>query len=417
MKNIYIINGASRALDYGIGTYTKQLICILKDVPIKINVVVLYSEGLNELLIEDVDGVRYFKVPAPQSYLLNLNNSNDRYSRKSNDRYLRNVYYLLFPYIKSDSKVFFHFNFMQVKELAMRIKNSIDCAIILTVHYMNWSFELFGDVDKLKKILENPLTSKDEIIKESFYIEKYFMHSCADYVIAIAKHSYDTITSLYQTPSSKVFLVPNGIEDNYTKLTIGERKQIKKRFNIDEREKLLIFAGRLDPIKGLSYLLKSFNLLLQIDNKVRLLIAGDGDYRRYINESSTYCTKVSYIGFIPRNELLQLFSIADLGIVPSIHEEFGYVAVEMMMSGLPIIVNNSTGLSEMITDSDNGASLCLNSATSIEVLSNLMYSILNNSSLKSKYICNGRETYLKKFNSSIFCYKMKKIYTQVLTDL
>ena len=36
--------------------------------------------------------------------------------------------------------------------------------------------------------------------------------------------------------------------------------------------------------------------------------------------------------------------MADFGVVPSIHEEFGFVALEMMMSGLPIIANNTTGL-------------------------------------------------------------------------
>ena len=47
-------------------------------------------------------------------------------------------------------------------------------------------------------------------------------------------------------------------------------------------------------------------------------------------------------------ELYRLYAIADIGVVPSFHEEFGYVALEMLMSGLPVIANKTSGLRDLL---------------------------------------------------------------------
>lgn len=46
--------------------------------------------------------------------------------------------------------------------------------------------------------------------------------------------------------------------------------------------------------------------------------------------------------------------MSDIGIVPSIHEEFGYVALEMMMAGLPIVANSTTGLRDLTENGKYG---------------------------------------------------------------
>lgn len=53
-----------------------------------------------------------------------------------------------------------------------------------------------------------------------------------------------------------------------------------------------------------------------------------------------------FTGYVNQRTLSDLYSVADIGVVPSLHEEFGYVAIEMMMHRLPVIVNATTGLAE-----------------------------------------------------------------------
>ncbi|WP_032559999.1 glycosyltransferase, partial [Bacteroides fragilis] len=55
-----------------------------------------------------------------------------------------------------------------------------------------------------------------------------------------------------------------------------------------------------------------------------------------------------FIGKISKQKLYEFYQIADVGVMPSFHEQCSYVAIEMMMHGLPLIITNTTGLSEMI---------------------------------------------------------------------
>lgn len=53
--------------------------------------------------------------------------------------------------------------------------------------------------------------------------------------------------------------------------------------------------------------------------------------------------------------LYHLYTIADVGVVPFMYEEFDYVATKMMMHGLPIVANRTTGLAEIVEDEKTGS--------------------------------------------------------------
>ena len=79
--------------------------------------------------------------------------------------------------------------------------------IIFTLHFTDWSFDLLGDQDWLKRILANPAGRKEKRLVDAFEREKKFMHECCDSVIAIARHSYDMLKELYDIPESKLAYV------------------------------------------------------------------------------------------------------------------------------------------------------------------------------------------------------------------
>ena len=85
--------------------------------------------------------------------------------------------------------------------------------------------------------------------------------------------------------------------------------------------------------------------------EARLIVAGSGNFSGCLEAAAPCWRQVSFTGFVSKEQLYELYAIADLGVVPSIHEEFGYVAAEMMLNKLPIIVNDTTGLKEI---TDNG---------------------------------------------------------------
>ena len=80
-------------------------------------------------------------------------------------------------------------------------------------------------------------------------------------------------------------------------------------------------------------------------------IVGDGDYKDCFEEANPIFSQVTFTGFLDRASLLELYRVADVGVVPSLFEPFGYVPVEMMMHGLPVVATATSGLDEVVDDS------------------------------------------------------------------
>lgn len=404
MKNIYIINTCSRSLIYGIGTYTKQLIDVLLCTSNNITVVTLFDDQNNEIQVNHLKGVRYISIPNPRNAPLSI---------RERSVYLRNVYYSLLQYININEEIIFHFNNLYLKELGTMFKNNLKCKIIATLHFTDWGLSLKGNKAELLRILQQSDSDDDLKIKQKFDAEYFFMNYIADYIIAIATHSFETLTAIYKIPKEKISLIPNGIKDVFNIISFKNRNSIKIFFNIPVGDKVVIFVGRLDSIKGCEYLIESFKKVLEKNSNVRLIIVGDGNISKLMYISFPYLTRIVFTGRLSESDLYKLYSIADLGVVPSLHEEFGYVAIEMMMHGLPIIANNTTGLSEIINDKYNGELIDLKVDHSISVLSNRIIQILNDPIACKRYSHNGRMTFLEKYCLEVFNDNINKFYERI----
>lgn len=411
MCQLYIINEYSRASNYGVGTYINQLLCTVKEMGMKITVVHLRDASHTVFHQEEKDNVRYLHIPPPQY-------TNSRIDTdKSLQRYYRNSFYLLLSYINNaDDEIIFHFNFFNALLLASLLKERLTCKIVLTVHYMEWSFELLGDVDKLKKILEKAETPRDVRIKNTYALEKKFIEVC-DHIIAIAEHSYTTLDHIYKVDTEKMTLIKHGLQDCYIERSVNEKINLRNQFGFSEEEKLIVFAGRLDPVKGIMILLKAFKQLFVHDKSLRLIIAGDGNMSRYLDATSPLWSKVIFTGFISKEKLNEIYAIGSIGVLPSLHEEFGYVALEMMMMGLPLVTGKTTGLNEIVDESITGITVALESEDdhcSVSALSEAMAILLYDPFKMQKYGYNGRNRYLAVYKNIIFQNKMKSFYSDIL---
>lgn len=212
---------------------------------------------------------------------------------------------------------------------------------------MGWSFDLLGDKEKLQQIrMIGARNDAEKRISQRFEKERAMMNLC-DAIIAIAKHSYETLNSLYGIPKERLVLIPNALSNNRHEIRRNSKSKLRKSYGINDDEKIILFAGRLDKVKGVDELIEAFKLLQPTSPNTRLIMAGDGGFKSLFERINPYWGKVIFTGFISKEQLYELYSISDLGVVPSLHEEFGYVALEMIQNGLQTLVNNSTGLREI----------------------------------------------------------------------
>lgn len=410
MKNLYIFNINSRGALYGIGTYLVNLIEYGKKRGMAVHIVELNATE-KELFVKTVKGIRYIKIPGP-SYPVNVN------YKECLKKLQISSCFILKGIINNDEENVFHLNRMEFLELAKGLKENFNGKIVLTVHYTEWSRTLLGNKKKLNRIIrKNPenLLPDESKIYEEVKRGKELINSYCDKVIAISQHSYNDIISVYRANPEKVFLVNNALKDSNRSIPDDNKNEIQRKYFIAEDEIVLIFAGRLDEVKGIYILIDAFAKVLKHNPNCRLLIAGSGNFEPIIDKSGDISSKISYMGFVPKKELYRLYFIADIGVVPSIHEEFGYVAIEMMMHGLPVVASNSTGLAEIVENRITGLTFEVkngkkNIKKSPYDLAEKLLLLINNRSLCEEYGKNGRKRFVDHYDIKTFNKKITNVY-------
>jgi phosphatidylinositol alpha-mannosyltransferase len=146
-------------------------------------------------------------------------------------------------------------------------------------------------------------------------------------------------------------VIPNGVDTDRFHSNVSQLEKYR------DGSLNILFVGRLDPRKGLKYLLKAMPIVLAAVPKARLIVVGGGALREYYR---TFVTddirdRVIFEGFVPATVLPSYFATADLFIAPATAgESFGIVLLEAMASGVPIIASNIIGYNTVLNDGREG---------------------------------------------------------------
>lgn len=401
MKHIYIFDKNSIASIYGIGTYQKQLIWALAGLPnYSINYVNLRSDEM-EFSVENKNECRYFTIP--NDYVV---------SKKNEERYYVRVFFLLLPYLTIDDRdvSIFHFNYKDFLHIIPLIKQYIPRSkVVVTIHSQTWVFACNGNLNCFRNIKEKDaflLSENEQSIKKSFEDEKR-LYQAVDKIISLSNFTKLLLISDYQIDPSVVIHLRNGLKDEYIELCEEKKKRIRKELGIPETEKVILFVGRIDTLKGINFLIESFKQVLEQQPESHLFLVGDGNLSDYLRHILGYWNKITFTGYLDKKYLFQFYQIADLGILPSFHEQCSYVAIEMLMFNLPLLITNASGVDEMLEEVDKieikeeERSISI----SVERMTDLIVSLLQ--APKTNLY---RETYLRKYEGSIFARYMKFLY-------
>lgn len=409
-RKVYIFNGTSRAAVYGIGTYIEQLIDSLKSAQIDFEVVYLYSDG-REVIIVEKEGYRQISIPAVRPS-----------TAQSSRYYTRNAAYLLKELIPEDKNMqyIFHLNFMTNPALVSILKKMFKCKIITTVHYTNWSFSLLGNQRRLQSILSGNKTKPDNFekqIKKDVRADKKMLEK-SDRFICVAQHTLDSFSTICDIDITNGVLINNALKDVYKRISSEQKTIIRNKYLISDQAQVIIFAGRLDEVKGISFLIDAFKKVVKTNPNVHLLIAGDGDFNKWLSIAKNYWTKISFTGRLSKKQLYELYSIADVGVVCSLHEEFGYVAIEMMMHEIPLIVTDTGGLSEIVEDGICGLKVPVRNRKdkriiSVNTMADKIKMLLDSPHFAKELGSNGRKRFLEKYELNLFKEKMVDLYLNI----
>lgn len=151
----------------------------------------------------------------------------------------------------------------------------------------------------------------------------------------------------------------------------------------------LLFVGRIEPIKGLMFLLEAMRGL---PDHVSLRVIGDGSEKvraeAFVKENSL-SGRVTFLGRQPGEVVMQEMKQAYLVVVPSLFEPQGIVVLEAFQSGRPVVASAVGGIPEMVTDGQNGLLVPPGDAPALrEAIGGLLNCVQKNAEMGRK----GQET-------------------------
>ena len=148
-------------------------------------------------------------------------------------------------------------------------------------------------------------------------------------------------------------------------------------------------------------MIEAFGLIEKLVPDLRLVVAGEGSLLTcLVAEMQGLLGQSIVYRFLKREEFEEWYSRATVGVIPSRYEEMGFVALEMMMHGLPIVANNTTGLADLLRFAKAGTLISLNlqdKGTATEQLATAIVNLVNNKELLRHYGESGRKCFLEKY--------------------
>ncbi|MCK9338724.1 MAG: glycosyltransferase family 4 protein [Bacteroidales bacterium] len=173
-----------------------------------------------------------------------------------------------------------------------------------------------------------------------YNIEKEGMEA-ANMVCAVSNLTRNIVIEKYNIPENKVVTLHNAVEPNSH--NINSQKHLK--------EKIVTFLGRVTFQKGPEYFVETAKKVLEKDDNVRFVLAGDGDMMPRVIERVAelgISDKFHFTGFLRGEDIDKMFGMSDVYVMPSISEPFGISPLEAMQSNVPVIISKQSGVSEVL---------------------------------------------------------------------
>jgi D-inositol-3-phosphate glycosyltransferase len=181
--------------------------------------------------------------------------------------------------------------------------------------------------------------------------------SGADRVICATEQERNFIRQLYGADPSKIAVIPLGVDLDRFRPTA--KRDARKVLGLED-ERIILFVGRIEPLKGLDILINAA-ALLESDVECRVVVVGgDESSEARVQELQDMARdrgighRVAFVGAVDHDQLPLYYNAADVCVVPSHYESFGLVAIEAMASGVPVVASRVGGLTGTVKDGETG---------------------------------------------------------------
>lgn len=224
-----------------------------------------------------------------------------------------------------------------------RLKHALDRPLVTTFHTLGRVKQSLGEPESPERV-----SAEEEVV------------SCSDVVCAAGAAETSHLVELYGAPADRVQVVAPGVE--HALFSPGDPEGARAALGLGG-EPVLLFVGRVQPLKGLDLAVQTLAVLSSRRSGARLLVVGgpSGPHgraelarARRLVASAGLAERVRFVAPQPHHRLATYYRAADVVLVPSRSETFGLVALEAAACGAPVVAAEVGGLRTLVRHGRTG---------------------------------------------------------------
>jgi glycosyltransferase involved in cell wall biosynthesis len=329
MLKIYFIDSFKPEKNHGLNTYTAQL-----------------GQGLANHQLN----LTYVWLNAPFQKIEPFNIHFPKLAVKSPYEQDLSVAQFLAERVKGINSPIFHFNWINHLPIAHHLKKLSNCITVLTKHCIPWRDLVTNHYPSFYNINQAFEKGLNFQFKDPKIQREMMSYDSIDHIITVTECAKKSLTQLFKIEESKITKVSNGISPQEIRPSLNGKNRLREKYGFRTDEQLIVYAGNVNPRKGIFDVVGGLKGLLRKHPRLRLIIAGAGNYEGILKLAKDNWSRLTLCGSLDKQSLYDFYAMADMGIVPSYIEQCSYTCIEMMHSGLPIIVSDVDGLKEMVNN-------------------------------------------------------------------
>ncbi|MCL5996017.1 MAG: glycosyltransferase [Chloroflexi bacterium] len=234
-----------------------------------------------------------------------------------------------------------------------------------------WGTEFIHTFHTLAELKNQIAQRPEEMESEERLKAECFLCSVAGRITASTKLEQQQLVRFYGAGSARIRIVPPGVDTS--RFHPIEQSYAKSVIGIPQDQRMVLFAGRIEPLKGVDTLFRAMAILRdragqsqQFTRNVCVAVIGGDPSERGLRENDEmarlYALRdelglndlITFLGARDQDTLQFYYAAADCLVMPSHYESFGMVALEAMACGTPVVVSDVGGLSQLVRHNQTG---------------------------------------------------------------
>ena len=322
-------------------------------------------------------------------------------NRRYKPLYFDFIVHLLSRFTYSMQNIVWHLSHLDLTEIAQILRGSLGGKYLLHLHCIPWKYSISRNFERYRKLEQ---LYRKENFDEFRKVENTSVdYNLPDKIICLSESAKNFLEKVHNVNISKISKIYNGINI--------------KTFRMKRDEAIILYAGRIAKDKGVFDLFDAVaEVVRSTDNRPKIKLAGYCHIPQNIILSKYEQLNIEFLSQIDFESLKKLYASSTFGVIPSLHEQCSYVAIEMAAFGLPLIVSDVDALSELFEDRKTALfnKLIFNPETGLyadkNVFAGNIIKMIENEGLRKRISRNLRKLYRQKFKPETMCELTFNVY-------